>query len=316
LVVHLYLASPYAAVKAAASTALQAPAQRREQAIAEFLPVGWCAATQRANEDLNVMNHVIQRVLTTHTYAISPRVYSAAEAARDGSLAQKEAFVRGGLEEARAADQRARDEDRKHVEELRDFDRNYVAELASTAQGEQVKKAAAYAVHRESSDPARDRDIVEFFAYAWARFAKLDLEQFQLKIADQEMRWLAETANLREVALQAQKEAETASGEAQKALNLQAADAWAKIANGAGTSASNWLQAKEAADAQVRQWKAVYQLALKLGGPNWKAMSTPSRANRDGWDRDSRNARDRAAVWEKVVADALAREEALRSSNI
>jgi hypothetical protein len=307
---HLAVASPYGAVKAAALTALNSP--RGEIAVKEFIPAGWCQATQRAEQDATMNDHIIARVLATHAYETSPWVWSAADAARTAPAPQKEYFVRFGLEEARAADQRARDDDGANAAALRDFDRNYVALMLDTAQGEQVKKAAAWALREGSSDS----DIVEFYTYAWARYGKLDLERFQLTTADQEMRWLAAIDKLTKSALDAQAAAEAASGEAQKALQADAADAWGKVSAGAAPSASGWLAAKNTADLQAQQWKAIYQLALSKSGPNWKAVAKPARANRDAWDRDVRNARDRAAYWQQVIENALAAEEGLRPTDI
>ncbi|MEN3610553.1 hypothetical protein AAH979_13480 [Plantactinospora sp. ZYX-F-223] len=306
LATHLAVASPYGAVRAAAMTALNSP--RGEVAVWEFIPAGWCQATIRAEQDAAMNDHIIARVLATHAYETSPWVWSAANAAKTAPAAEKEYFVRFGLEEARAADQRARDEDGAHAAALRQYDRDYVAQLRDTAQGEQVRIAAAWALRPE----ATDSDIVEFYTYAWSSFGKLDLERFQLTTADQEMRWFAAVDRLQRSALEAQAAAEAASGEAQKALQQQAADAWGQVAAGAAPSASGWLAAKQTADAQAQQWAAVYQLALRQTGPNWKAMTKPARGNRDAWERDSRNARDRAAYWQQVVADALAAEEDIR----
>lgn len=310
LATHLAVASPYGAVRAAALTALNSP--RGEIAVREFIPAGWCQATKRAEQDAAMNDHIIQRVLATHAYETSPWVWSAADAARTASAAEKEYFVRFGLEEARAADQRARDEDGTHAEAIRQFDRDYVAKLRDTAQGEQVRIAAAWALRPEGTPS----DVVEFYTYAWARFGKLDLERFQLTTAGQEMRWLAAVDRLKRSALAAQAAAEAASGEAQKALQAQAADAWGQVAAGAGPSASGWLAAKQTADLQAQQWAAVYQLTLRQSGPNWKAMTKPARANRDAWERDSRNARDRAAYWQKEVADALAAAENIRPDDV
>lgn len=306
LATHLAVASPYGAVRAAAQSALNSP--RGELAVKDFIPTGWCQATERAEQDAAMNDHIIARVLATHAYETSPWVWSAANAAKNAPAAEKEYFVRFGLDEARAADQRARDEDGANAAALRQADRDYVAQMRDTAQGEQVRIAAAWALRPEGTDS----DIVEFYTYAWAAFGKLDLERFQLTSADQEMRWFAAVDKLKINALTAQAAAEAASGEAQKALQRDAADEWAKVATGAAPSASGWLAAKQTADAQAQQWSAVYQFALRQTGPNWKAMTKPARTNRDGWERDSRNARDRAAYWQQVIADALAAEEGIR----
>jgi hypothetical protein len=253
-------------------------------------------------------DHIIARVLATHAYETSPWVWSAANAAKNASGAEKEYFVRFGLDEARAADQRARDEDGAYAAALRDFDRDYVARMRDTAQGEQVQIAAAWALRQE----ATDSDIVEFYTYAWARFGKLDLERFQLTTAGQEMRWFAAVDRLKKSALDAQAAAEAASGEAQKALQQRAADEWGQVVAGAKPSVSGWQAAKNTADAQALQWATVYQVALRQTSPNWTAMTKPARANRDGWERDSRNARDRAAYWQQVLDDALAAEQDIR----
>jgi hypothetical protein len=302
LTTHLAVASPYGAVRSAALTALRAP--RGDIAVQEFIPHGWCQATDRAEQDAAMNEHIIARVLATHSYATSPWVYSAAEAASTASAAEKEYFVRSGLEEARAADQRARDEDGAYQRALAGFDRLYVAQMRDTAQGKQVKIAAAYALR----DGASDSDIVEFYTYAWARSGKLDLERFQLTIAEQERRWLVAMDELMRTALIAQAAAQESSAKAQ-----EAADAWASVADGAESSANGWLAAKQAADAQAAQWSAIYQLALNpQGGLNWRAMAKPARANRDSWERDSRNARDRVAYWQKILEDARVAEEAVR----
>jgi hypothetical protein len=309
LTVHLAVASPYGAVRAAATTAINSP--RGEIAVKEFIPAGWCQATERAERDAAMHDHIIARVLATHAYETSPWVWSAANAAKNAPGAEKEYFVRFGLEEARAADQRARDEDGANAEALRQLDRNYVAEMRDTAQGEQVKIAAAWALRPGSTDS----DIVEFYTYAWARFGKLDFERFQLTTSDQEMRWFVAVDRLQKSALEAQAAAEAASGEAQQALRQQAADAWGRVAAGTEPSVSGWLAAKQTADAQAKQWAAVYQLALRQTGPNWKAMTKPARTNRDAWERDSRNARDRAVYWQKVVQDALDAAERIRTGS-
>jgi hypothetical protein len=304
LTVYLAVASPYGAVRAAASTAIGSP--RGALAIKDFIPTGWCQATQRAEQGAAMNDHIIERVLATHAYETSPWVWSAANAARTASAVEKEYFVRFGLEQARAADQRARDQDGANAAALRDFDRDYVALMRDSALGEQVQKAAAWALRPE----ATDSDIVEFYTYAWAGFGKLDLERFQLTTAGQEMRWFAAMNDLQKAALEAQAAADKASGEAQKAL--EAADAWAEVAAGAAPSVSGWLAAKQTADAQAAQWAAIYQLALQRTGPNWKAMTKPARANRDAWERDSRNAQDQAAYWQQIVADALLAETEIR----
>lgn len=309
LTAHLAVASPYGAVRAAAATAIQSP--RGEVAVQEFIPAGWCRATERAEQDAAMNDHIIARVLATHAYETSPWVWSAANAARTASRAEKEYFVRSGLDEARAADQRARDADGAYAAALRQFDRDYVAQMRDTAQGEQVRIAAAWALR----PGATASDIVEFYTYAWASFGRLDLERFQLTTGDQEMRWFAAVDRLRTSAREAQEAAEGASGEAQRALQQQAADAWGQVAAGAAPSVSGWLEAKRTADAQAQQWAAVYQLALRQTGPNWKAMTKPARNNRDGWERDSRNARDRAAYWQQVVDDARAAEEDVRPTS-
>ncbi|WP_433393644.1 hypothetical protein [Micromonospora sp. KLBMP9576] len=306
LATHLAIASPYGAVRAAAMTALNSP--RGEIAVKEFIPAGWCQATERAEQDAMMNDHIIARVLATHAYETSPWVWSAADAARTASAPEKEYFVRFGLAEARAADQRARDEDGAHQAALQQFDRDYVAGLRDTAQGEQVRIAAAWALRPE----ATDSDIVEFYTYAWASFGKLDFERFQLTTAEQEMRWFAAIDRLKQSALAAQAAAEAASGEAQRALQQEAADAWGQVAAGAAPSVSGWLAAKQTADAQAAQWSAVYQLAMRQVGPNWRAMARPARSNRDGWERDARNARDRAAYWQQILQEALVAEEDIR----
>jgi hypothetical protein len=306
LTTHLAVASPYGAVRAAAMAALNSP--RGDAAVRDFIPAGWCVATKRAEQGAAMNDHIIARVLATHSYETSPYVWSEANRVRTAPAPEKEYFVRYGLDEARAADQRARNEDRRWVEALRAEDRRYVAELGRTGQGEQVRLAAAWAVRQDSTDS----DLVEFFAYAWARFGKLDFERFQLTTTDQEMRWLAAIDRLKKAALAAQAAAEAASGEAQKALRTQAADAWAQVSTQAGPSASGWAQAKEIADKQALQWAEIYRIALRQTGPNWKAMTKPARNYRDAWEWDVENARERAAYWEQVVADALAAEENIR----
>ena len=306
LTVHLATASPYGAVRSAASTAINSP--RGEIAVKEFIPTGWCQATERAGKDAAMNDHIIARVLATHAYETSPYVWSAANAAKNAPGAEKEYFVRFGLEEARLADKRARDQDGANAAALRQYDRNYVALMRDTAQGEQVQIAAAYALRQD----ATDSDIVEFYTYAWARFGKLDIERFQLTTADQEMRWFAAVDRLQVAAREAQVAAEQASGEAQKALQQDAADKWGQVAIGASPSASGWLAAQQTADRQAAQWSAIYQIALRQTGPNWKAMKTPARNNRDVWERDSRNARERAAYWQQVVQDARDAEEDIR----
>lgn len=307
LATHLLVASPYSAVRSAAQSALNAPGGG-EIAVREFIPAGWCQATERAKQDAAMHDHIIARVLATHAYETSPWVWSAANAAKTASAPEKEYFVRFGLEEARAADQRAREQDGAYAAALRQADRDYVAQLRDTAQGEQVRIAAAWALRPEASDS----DIVEFYTYAWSRFGKLDFEHFQLTTGAQEMRWLAGVDGLQKAALAAQAAAEGASDEAKKAKQQEAADEWAKVAAGAAPSASGWLAAQQTADAQAKQWAAVYQFALRQTGPNWKAMTKPARANRDGWERDLRNARERVAHWQQVVTDALAAEEKIR----
>src|SRR5690349_3586167 len=56
--VHLAVASPYSAVRAAASTAINAP--RGEIAVQEFIPTGWCRATERAEQDAAMMRDTAQ----------------------------------------------------------------------------------------------------------------------------------------------------------------------------------------------------------------------------------------------------------------
>ncbi len=304
---HLAVTGPYGPVRAAAMSAVNSP--RGDIAINEFIPAGWCAAIEMANDDAAMNDHIIKRVLATHSQASSPKVWAAAtEAARSSDPAVKDAFVRHGLEQARAADQRARDEDGTYAATLRQFDRDYVVKLSTTAQGEQVRIAAAWAVRPGSTDS----DIVEFYTYAWARFAKLDLEQFRLTTVEQEVRRVHARDRLKQTAEKAAKAAKDASGEAQKALKAQAADAWAAVAADAAPHVSTWQQAYDAAESQYKFWQGVYAQALRQPGPSWKAVIAPARANRQGWKDETDFASKEMVDWKDVVDDALRHEEELR----
>jgi hypothetical protein len=301
---HLASSGAYGPVRAAAMTAIQSP--RGEIAITEFIPGGWCAATKMMDDDALMNAHIIASVLAIHSKATSPYVWAAATAAAESSdPAVQEDFVRHGLEHARANDQRVRDAAGVHAAKLRQFDRNYVAQLADDeAQSEHVRIAAGYAVEQG------DSGIVDFYTYAWARFSRLDVEQFKLTMEAQEVRRFHDWDKLQQKARRAAQAAKDASEKA------QAADAWAAVAAKASDNVSTWRQAQDAADRQYKFWQSVYSLALSKKTPSWKAMTTPARVNRGSWFDQRDHAGKEITVWEKFADDARRAEEDLRPDGL
>ncbi|GGJ76535.1 hypothetical protein GCM10010123_03150 [Pilimelia anulata] len=304
---HLAIAAPYRVVRAAALIALQSP--RGDEAIREFIPDGWCAATRRAEEDANRYAHIIERVLGAHSEATSPRVVRAARAARAGTVPEQEAFVRDGLERARAADRADRDADGRAAAALREFDRRYVADLRDrVAAGQQVRVAAAWATRAG----AGDGDVVEFYAYSWISAARLDNERHRLDRYQQEMRRLTAIQRLQVDARAAQAAAEAASGEAAAALRRRAAEAWGSVATAGTPEVDTWQRAKQVADEQAAAWQRVYEEALRQESINWQPLTGTARDTRNAWRADITNATERATAWRELVQEALDREQDMR----
>ncbi|MGH3942006.1 MAG: hypothetical protein ACRDTG_25970 [Pseudonocardiaceae bacterium] len=275
---YLAKSDPRSTVRIAAWQALLSSAP--DAAIEQFVAGGYDFAVMLAAERKARNADFARRVLATYLAEFAPEVHAAAQhAVNSRDDADREWFAHGGFATAQRRDRQFREAKGEQAKALVEADRVFVRNLAGNDPGEQVRVSASYAVRIG----ATDSDLVDFFATDWAFGARLDLEAYRLRAADNDTRWRASLASLLVDAQAAEKAAWEASTDVAEKAKAIAIRAWQAVGEQTGPARSAWSQAQEFAAQQVANWAAVVEAASAASGPNWSAIVDPAMSNRSHW---------------------------------
>ncbi|MEQ0565805.1 hypothetical protein ABJI51_42575 [Amycolatopsis sp. NEAU-NG30] len=305
-----YLAKydPRSTVRIAAWQALLSSAP--DAAIAQFVTSGYDYAVKLAAERKARNMDFAKRVLATYTAEFSPEVHAAAQfAVNSRDDADRERFANGGFAAAKQRDTAVRDAKGEQAAALVEADRAFVRNLAANDPGAQVRVSASYAVRVG----ATDSDLVDFFASGWAFGARLDLETFRQRSADDDTRWRAALAQLMTDAAAAEQAAKDASADLAEQARAKAVQAWQAVGAQTTPARSYWSEARDMADTQAANWAAVYAAASAASGPNWTAIRQPAQAGQADWDAEREFAAQQAAYWNSLLQQALDGEQRVRA---
>lgn len=305
---YLAKAHPYSSVRTSAWNALVSGDP--DAAIVEFLATGYDFAVSRA-QLRNARNlDFVRRVYETTTAEYSPEVHNEAQRLLSASDSARETFVRSGYEAAKSRDRAYRDTVGAQKQALVDSDRRFVGLLATNDPGEQVRLSAQVATRQGATDD----DLVEFFAFGWANGARLDLDVFRLRGADNNMRWRDTITRLIADAEAAEKAARDASAEAKEQAKAQAARAWQQVGEQTAPARSGWGEAEDFARRQAENWHAVLLAAQAAQGPNWTAIIDPATASESAWQSEQSTAAQQAAYWNALLQQARDGEQRVQHS--
>ncbi len=277
-----------------------------DAAVARFLAPGGGYETAKARSAQNVARNadVIRRVLATTSPLTSPAVYAAATRASRGTFDEQDEFVRAGLDQARAQDERGDNQKDKEVARQAQADRDFVAGLAEHDPGPWVRAAAGRAVRTGS-----DADLVEFFGYEWASAARCDAQAYHVRMADQDLLWRSRLSQV--VAFAEEAEAAVARAEAAvvEKARAAAAQAWRTVADHAGTVALSWDTERTRTAEQVKTWATVAEFArAATTTQDWKTISDRAGENGGTWTEEQTWAQTQATQWRQIAETARAGE--------
>lgn len=283
-----------------------------DAAITEFLASGYDYAVRLSAERKARNADFAKRVLAAFTAEFAPEVHAAAQfAVNSRNDADRELFANGGFEAAKQRDAAARQARGDQAKALSDADRAFVRDVAERDPGEQVRVSAAYAVRAG----ATDNDLVEFFASGWAFGARLDLESFRQRSADDDARWRVTVAGLLADAGAAEEAAKNASAEMAEQARANAVGAWQAVGRQTAPALSYWDEAGRITDAQAANWAAVVAAANTATGPNWAAAAGPAGAAEADWTAERDFAVQQAAYWTSLLQQALDGEQRVRAGS-
>ncbi|MGW8328798.1 hypothetical protein ACWGLE_12950 [Streptomyces sp. NPDC055897] len=270
---------------------------RGDAAIEEWLAPGggYDGAKQRLRDTRSRNRAFCERVVRTHPIAFSPEVRAAAERALKGSDADRAAFVKAGYAEAQQRDRTAREADAQHQREVAAKDRDRVLAMAEHEPGEYVRTAAQWAVR----PGATDEDIAEFFGYGWANSAVLDLEAYQLRGADTEVRRHHELSRLIAQAASAERALGTVADTAK--ARAEAERSWRAVAEHADAARKAWLTEQETARTQAENWRNIAQVSKESADAVWKDITAPAEARQRDWAKEQADAAETALFWKDML---------------
>ncbi|MFJ8697324.1 hypothetical protein [Streptomyces roseolilacinus] len=270
---------------------------RGDAAIAEWLAPGggYDAAKQRLREARSRNRAFCERVVLTHPAGFSPQVRAAAQRALAGTDTDRAAFVSTGYAEAQARDRAAREAEAQHQAQVAERDRAFVRALSQSDPGEQVRVAAQWALRAGSTDA----DVMEFFGYGWATGAALDVEAYQLRVSDAEVRRHHVLSLLIAQAVAAEEALRTAADVA--LARTEAERAWQAAADHAQNAHGAWLAEQEAARIQAENWQNIARLAGESVDGIWKVITAPAEDRQDDWAEARTEAEEAAAFWRDMA---------------
>ncbi|WP_409180665.1 hypothetical protein F9C11_29775 [Amycolatopsis sp. VS8301801F10] len=303
LVLKIAQTHPYEMVRTYAWVALLGEPQAKS--IAEFRAHGYYEAMELAKQNDARNLDFAKRIRDTTSAEFSPEVNAAALRAIGGTQVDRQQFVDSGYAAALARDKAAREESGKQEEALRQADRAFVETLAKSDPGRQVRVRAEWAIR----EGAAKSDLVEFFAYGWASAARIDLEGFLIRAADNEAKWRAGIRRLFVEAQEAEQAASHAAEEFREQARKAAARAWREAADQATPARTEWRNAEDAARAQAETWQKVVAAAAGATGPNWAAIADPAHDNERRWESERQSAAAQTANWTSLWELAQAGEK-------
>ncbi|MBB1157685.1 MULTISPECIES: hypothetical protein [Amycolatopsis] len=303
LVLKIAQTHPYEMVRTYAWVALLGKPQ--DQSIAEFRAHGYYEAMELAKQNDAQNMDFAKRIRDTTSPEFSPEVNAAAVRVIAGSQSDRQQFVDSGYAAALARDKAAREESGKQEEALREADRKFIEVLAKNDPGKQVRLRAQWAIREGAGNGA----LVEFFAYGWASAARIDLEGFLLRAADNEARWRASIRRLFVDAQEAEQAANKAAEEFREQARQNAARAWRTAADQATPARTEWQGAEDAARTQAETWRRVAAAAEGAAGPNWAAILAPAHDNEQRWATERQAADSQVANWTALWELAQAGEQ-------
>jgi hypothetical protein len=308
---------PRKGVRVAAWNALLS--SKSDAAIAAFLHPGKDAngketrsglsyAIERAGTSRQRNIDFVDRVVAIYLPMDWPYVHAAALYARDGSHADRTAFVQEGYKAAKEKDQEIRAEAAKHTAARVQADREFVITHLrdNDHHGPQVRGAAAYATR----DNAPHGDLVEFFAFEWASAAAADLLMYRTRYANDDAVWRATINRLVAEATAAEKAARETGEEAKR---QEAALAWRTVGQTAGPAQVAWAGAEQVALTQAQVWQNVAQAAGSASASHWDPIAGAAPVTAEQWADEQKNAAEQAAYWTGQYQRALAAELAMQT---
>ncbi|GLY01196.1 ALF repeat-containing protein [Actinoplanes sp. NBRC 101535] len=276
-------------------------------AVVKFLSTGggYEQARARASSNAYLNDLIIKQAILTSTPATSPIVYLTAVRASNGTLAEKDRYVKTGLQEAKDLD--AKHSPVEAVKQQAQMDRDYVADLAVNAGGAWVRAAAQRATQKGS-----DADIQEFFKYGWASAADCDLQAHRMDLAESQLTYRRRLEQLTVAAQQAQLAYEQASEAAKAKAAADARLAWDTAADVAASTQETWRANEDLAARQAQAWAAVREFALEAATQqDWPGIADRAGVTSESWEAELAWARDQAQQWADLAADAKRNAEAI-----
>lgn len=280
-------------------------------AVADFLAMpkgGLTQARARAASNASLNDLIIKNTIRTTTPMTSPIVHLTALRASNGTLGEKDRYVRAGLKEAKELD--AKHSPVEAAKQQAQQDRDYVADLAVHAGGAWVQAAAKRAIQKGT-----DADIQEFFKYGWASASAGDLQAYRIDITDQQLTFRYELNQLITAAQQAQVAYEQASDAAKAKAAAEAKLAWDTAASTAASTQQTWNANADLAAAQAQNWAAVRAFALNASTQqDWPGIAEQAGTTGSSWTDEVAWAQDQAKQWADQYAAAKASAEAIHDT--
>lgn len=280
-------------------------------AITAFLPPGrgYTSARDRAAKNAARNDLIISRAIATSTPVTSPFVNETAQRAQNGTLDEKDSYVRTGLAQAQALD--AKHAPVTLAKKQAELDRRYVTAQAANASGAWVKAAAQRAMLRGT-----DNDIAEFFKYSWASAADCDLQQFRMELTEQEILYRNRLDELVAAAGTAQRAYEEASAASQQKAAAEAAAearaAWNTAADVAASTQVTWQANQNLAASQAGSWQAVRDFAVHATTEqDWRGIATRAVTTGTAWADELAWAQEQARIWTGLETSARASATAI-----
>jgi hypothetical protein len=289
---------PEALVRVAAWQALRS--DLGEPALRTFVLTGFAEARQRAGQSNARNRDFAERIAKTYSAAFSPRVNAAANRALRGTDTDREHFARTGFAEAKALDEAAREADEQHKQQILEADRAFVRLLADEDPGEQVRLAAQYALRNGGTDA----DLRAFFASEWMAAAAVDLDISRMRTQEAGVLFYAVIPQLVANALDAEREAQAASGAAAEQARAVAARAWATTKEKADEARRAWENEAAACAEQAQYWRTIIEQATGNSDPVWAAIATAATKNNGSWATEGTFAGDQTRHWSEIENQA------------
>ncbi|RJQ77388.1 hypothetical protein D5S17_15705 [Pseudonocardiaceae bacterium YIM PH 21723] len=270
-----------------------------DAAITEFLRPGGGrdAAVKRSQENVEINQAVIRDVLRSTTPDYYPELNLAATRADQGTIGEKDYFVRTGADEARARDEAQQGEHDRKVKKQAKADRDFVAWIAGNDAGEQVRVAAKRAV-----DDGSDFAINEFFVHGWASGADLDRDNHRMATEARETEWRRTVQRLIKAAEEAEAAQKDLTGDELARARENTIAAWKAVGGQAQIAEKGWQEAQDRAKEQAAKWREVADKARQSSTEqDWKSLAAKADSTGKNWADEQSWASAQAADWQAIA---------------